>query len=220
MSDPVTANYGINLPQPSDSMADVADGFNNAWPIISNAVKPNGTIAGVGMPSSGYTVGQTCYNTTWKSLFILIAIDSNWGYMWRPIHARWGPWVIVGSGVLNDTVNYESALDWFPAYRISNSGDFELAGGIKRSTPPMPNGFLTQMNPLPVGCRPDKLMQWECCMHKNGMTTNNGNYYCKLWLTTAGAWEMNVFNNASGTADADEVFFWNVKFQIADRTDL
>lgn len=215
-----TSHYGINLPVPGDSMANVATGFNNAWPVITNAPKVAGSGSGA-LPQTGYTVNQIFYSTTWKSAFILLAIDANWGYIWRPIHARWGPWQTVGSAILSDTTNYGVSSEWTPMYRISNSGEFQLAGGIKATfVVTFPNGALSILNSLPLNVRPDKAMQWSLPMHKTGMGNNNGNYFWKLALSTAGVWSSTVFNNASGVSDADTVFFWPVRFQIANRTDL
>lgn len=224
MTDLKTTHYGINLPVPADSMADILDGFNNAWPLISGAPKPVGVVAGPSNPTIGYTVGQVVYNQAWKSAFILIATDANWGYFWRPLQAKWGPWVSPGTAIISDTTDYGMATEGPVCFRISNTNQIEFTGGFKRISSPntLPNGFITSpLTSMPVGARPDKIWQTTLVMHKSGMGNNNGNYYLKAWVTnTGGTWNCNIFNNATGTADADTVFLNGFSYQIADRTDL
>lgn len=224
MTDAKTTHYGINLPVPGDSMADIADGFNNAWTVITAAPKPAGVVGGPANPTSGYSVGQVVYNQAWKSAFILLAIDANWGYFWRPLQAKWGPWVAPGTTIISDTTDYGMATEGPICYRISNTGQIEFTGGLKRISSPntLPNGFLSgTINSLPAAVRPDKIWQTTCVMHKSGMGACNGNYYTKMWITnTGGTWNFNIFNNATGTADADTIFLNGLSYQIADRTDL
>lgn len=221
MADPTTTHYLLNLPQTTDSMANVANSFNNAWPLITNAPKPKAVVAGSVLPTASYQPGQVIYLQGWKSNFICIGSDPNWGLIWRPIHAKWSPWVsLTLVQLMSDTTNWILATEGRPKYRISNTGEFEIQGAISRAASgTIPNGTITPFNQIPQCLLPDKTLQWSLAMHKSGMSSNNGNYNCKLYFI-APSWTIVVFNNATGTADATTLFFNGIIWQIAIRTDL
>jgi hypothetical protein len=221
---PVTPNYGINLPQPGDSMADVTDSFNAAWPIITNTPKPKAVVSGIVLPTSGYNVGDVIHLAGWRSNFILLAIDTHWGYMWRPIHAKFAPWINVASAVLGDAVNYLPSPHSNFSYRISNDGKIYFTGGFISLAAAWPTGIYNSfLQTPPAVVRPMVNMTWSLPFSKSTMGAYRGNTSAVFEMDASGTNKLTVWNNGpgvGGAGDANEIFFNEAGWAMGTRTDL
>ena len=206
-----TPNYNMNLPLVTDSMADVANGFNNAFGIIAAA--PVKTVVSA-LPTTGsFNVGDMVYLSTWRSNFMYMGNDPVFGYIWRPINAKWGPWVVMGALFISDTSNYQVAVEDSPRYRLSNDGAIELGGGVQKTAAGvLPNGVIG-VGRIPTACLPSRVLIFQATMYKTGLAASNGLYNALFSVGPSGT-TLNIYNNPTGTADATSVVFNGISWAI------
>lgn len=112
MADEFTTNYGLFLPKPQDSMADVEKNLTNSFEKLAPVADITVIAAGAALPQVGnYEVGDRVFRNddplapgdSWPSSYILTSKDTNWGWYWRPVQHMIAPWVNVPVASISDT---------------------------------------------------------------------------------------------------------------------
>lgn len=235
-----TQHYGWNLPAPADSMSDTSDSFNNAFFGMNTTLMgpTRGVVAGSVLPTKvgaaapgDYQPGDTIHLTGWKSNFILVAIDPNtgsnayWGYIWRPIHAAWSPWVAVSTTAWPDPTNYNTSGTNPLRYRTSNRGEFQFSGGAKTvaGTPwPKYTGTAQTLLKLPVAAAPPLAGTYACTLCNIDLTATNKPYqFANMSMSIHGTFDVRVYNSSvANDGIGTELHFNNLIWDMGNRTDL
>lgn len=211
-----TPNYKLYKPELGkfDTLSDVAINFTNNNTKIINAAKPyKGVYANYAAIPSNFSgvLGDVIYLQDFKSEFIYLGTDSAWGAYFRPVQARYGPWVRIPNSVITDA-SYSMDTSSPMYYRLSNDGRMELKGGIKINSGTFPvyaGAALGIMAPLPSNIRPVQDQQWP--MGSTPMPTSvTATTFSKTDLSYAGT--SFVIRNWNSTATS--VFFNGVSWQI------
>jgi hypothetical protein len=124
-----TPNYAFHLSTDLDPMSDVNASLNNNWTKVEN-VPEQEVVATLPAFDFSYAVGARIYHSGYRSTFVLLGRNSFWGNFWRPIQARYSPWIQPNT-ILVDPINYQFGATPVQ-YRISNQGKFILRGSIDR----------------------------------------------------------------------------------------
>lgn len=236
----VTEHFDWNLPDPEDSMADTSDSFNNSFfgmnttlmgptrGVVTGSVLPTKT--GTSAPSD-YVPGDTIYLSGWKSNFILVASDPStgsnayWGYIWRPIHAAWSPWVPVPSTAWPDPSHYGPAPKNPLQYRTSNRGEFQFSGGastVGSTIWPKYTGTAQTLLKLPVNVAPPLAATFACTLCLPNLTLTNKPYqFANMSMSIHGTFDVRVYNSSvANDGVCTELHFNNVVWDMGNRTDL
>lgn len=163
MADELTPNYGLLAPKSTDTMSQnltptvpgLVQNIRDTFERIESAANP--TIVASTLPQAGsYNIGDRVYLTSFLSSFILIAKDSNWGWIWRPVQAAISPWTNVGTGAFSgpDASGYVTHPTAPLAFALDNKGNCYWRGAIRKSVLGLPNTTsLAILNTLPNGLK-------------------------------------------------------------------
>lgn len=241
-----TANFGWNLPAPETPMSDVADSFNNTFTAMNTTFMgpSKGVVAGSVLPTKtggalpgDYQPGDTIHLTGWKSNFILVAYNPlvgstpYMGYVWRPIHAAWGPWVDFPDTVLSFPTTFSRSVVNPLRYRVSNRGEIQLTGGMRSFNtgtglyvpwPKYTGGSGTQLAIIPSVISPPMTITIEATLTNLDLTLTNKPYqFANFNLQPSGFLSARAFNSSiANDGVANEIHFNNVVWDMGIRTDL
>jgi hypothetical protein len=151
MVDEFTANYSMLCPKPVDTMSQriavpdpfLAQNIRDAFERIEAAANP-AIVAAPPLPSAGnFRIGDRLYlsDATYRSSFVLLSKDANWGWIWRPIQAAIGPWHTIPGSAFNgpDSATWASHPTKPLQVALSNKGHCHWRGAIRKSTVGLPN---------------------------------------------------------------------------------
>lgn len=143
MNDIITPNVDFVEPVDGSNMSDVNTYLNNNW------LKVQGMAAATNLnqipdPFTGYNPGDRIYITPGGSqpsgIYVCMGGDNSWGSIWRPITARYGPWVRPGpvgspNSIIADTSNFFiSDSDTPLQYRMTRYGRVQWRGAVQAVT--------------------------------------------------------------------------------------
>jgi hypothetical protein len=194
-----TPNYGMFLPSDPDSMKDVDTNLNNNWTKIENIPRVT-SVASLPITDFSYSLGARVYHTGLKSIFVLIAQNAAWGNFWKPIQAKYGPWIQPGNSIIANPGTYQFGFNPI-RYRISNTAKFIMSGSVDTIASTGYTDMTTALapvglNPLPPAIAPSRRSVWAGSPYPQtagaanpivGQLSidNNGNFANGVWNPSA-----------------------------------
>lgn len=100
-----TPNFDLNLSTDNSAMSDTDSSFNDNWVKIAGSVVPP-IVDELPITDFSYSVGDKVYHTGTKSIYVLFASNAQWGNFWKPIQARYGPWIQLTSTTIDNPLIY------------------------------------------------------------------------------------------------------------------
>lgn len=145
--------YRLFMPDSSDSMADIEKNITENLEKIEIAASP---INESELPDfeSDYEPGDKVYfsDSGYESIFYLVAKDSFWGAIWRPIQAVLSPWYPMGPAIIDE--DYQASSSYPPEFALDNKGYIHWRGVIERVSGNLPNDIsINILAPMPKGIR-------------------------------------------------------------------
>lgn len=145
-----TPNYGLVTASDSDQMNDVSTYLNGNWSKLTAAMSC--PIVSV-LPISDYSyhLGSRIFHTPSNSVYVLVATNSGWGNFWKPVQARYSPWIQPPSSsiIASYGITYKENTSNPPQYMISNTGTFRMRGAVDAIAA---NGFVDRETGVATPC--------------------------------------------------------------------
>lgn len=162
MADEFTPNYGLFLPKPSDSMADVRKNLTDSFEKLSTRADPTVIANGGALPQVGdYEIGdrvvrlkETVNSFDLSSSFILVCKDANWGWHWRPVQQILSPWINIPASAL-EGAGWSLNATYPPAIALDSRGFVHWRGAVTFNASIANMTTFFPFKTVPVGLRPN-----------------------------------------------------------------
>lgn len=219
MSD-FTTNYVLYKPDDTVLMSSPVPFMKTNWDKIE-AIPRQPIVASLPTTTFTYTHGDRVYLQGYKSTFVCMGSNADWGVFWRPVHVKYGPWINLPVTILKDQVNYQMDGASPLSYRMTNDGRIIMRGAIGRVSGVFPDyeATVTDLD-LIKSCantegfqvRPSHRGTWEIAGTPQPATPTKA-HVAMFVMENTGASYMRVFNNS---AICTVVYFAGVEWDIAD----
>jgi hypothetical protein len=213
---PVTPNYGFNMADPNDSMANFETWLNANWDKLADIPAAP---AGTSLPTAGnYNVGDRFYKSDTQSIYLLACKDANWGWHWRPIQDAISPWVTVPNTCMDITgwtLNPVPAAPFQIA--LDNRGQCYWRGIIGPTSGNISRNVSYQLfKTLPIGLSPREgggYMLGHSPVSVGTVDTNL-NIYQGVRLFLQDDFNTSSIRAFGGTADFNRVYLTGVQYAV------
>jgi hypothetical protein len=210
-----TPKFGMYLPTDSDPMNDVDLSFNNSWSTIAGIPAPN-TYAFLPVTDFSYNVGDVIYHSTTNSIYVLIAQDSIWGNFWRPVEAKYGPWIQPSSNIIADAATYKFGSTPVQ-YRLTNAGSIIWRGSVDTvSASGWANWETTgtahhPLIPVPLDIAPSHTSVYSGAVYPFPASSSKP-YMSQMGMFADGHWTFLVWNPGTATGAFLQGWQWQIGY--------
>lgn len=210
-----TPNYGFYLSTDNDSMADVDTSLNNNWHILEDIPTPL-SVSSLPVTDFTYNLGDVVYHTPTNSIYVLIAQDSIWGNFWRPVEARFSPWIQPSSSIIADAATYKFGSTPVQ-YKLSNTGLIIWRGSVDTvSASGWANWETTgtahhPLLPIPLPIAPSHSSVYTGAMYPFPASSSKP-YMTQMGMFNDGHWTILAWNPGTATGAFLQGWSWQIGY--------